>query len=108
MGWMHCGKDSLGRDIGYGASAHCDQPECNAEIDRGLGHVCGDMHGGGEYGCGKYFCGSHLYFVASEQRCELCKERGVCPDCEGMGELTNDEDWDTVLCDTCDGEGYLE
>ena len=31
---------------------------CDEVIDRGLGYICGRMHGG-EGGCGRYFCGEH-------------------------------------------------
>jgi hypothetical protein len=58
MGWAFCGTDDRGREIGYGVAATCDYPGCEEPIDRGLGYVCGTMHGG-EQGCGRYFCGSH-------------------------------------------------
>lgn len=58
MGWAYCGQDDAGREIGYGVIAACDSPGCAEEIDRGLGCVCGTMHGG-EGGCGKYFCEAH-------------------------------------------------
>ena len=59
------------RDIGYGVPAYCDHPRCNAEIDRGLGHVCGGEPYGGEKGCGLYFCGEHLLGY-QPQRCPKC------------------------------------
>lgn len=60
MGWAYCGEDDDGRPIGYGVAATCDHPGCVAEIDRGLGYVCGPMHGSGnEWGCGRYYCGEH-------------------------------------------------
>lgn len=59
MGWAFCGTDDAGREIGYGVIAVCDFPGCETEINRGLGCVCGDMHGGGNNGCGMYFCGKH-------------------------------------------------
>lgn len=45
------------RDVGYGVPAICDHPDCNAEIDRGMGYACG----GGLPGdaCGRYFCTEH-------------------------------------------------
>lgn len=61
MGW------SLGydlhwkRDVGYGVPALCDHPDCDKEIDRGLGYVCGGEPYGGDHGCGLYFCGAHLW-----------------------------------------------
>jgi hypothetical protein len=58
MGWAYCGEDDKGRPIGYGVAAACDHPACTEEIDRGLGRVCGTMHGG-ESGCGGYYCEKH-------------------------------------------------
>lgn len=48
-----------GRDIGYGVPAICDQPGCQARIDRGLSYVCGSAPYGGEVGCGLFFCSAH-------------------------------------------------
>ena len=59
MGWGDCGTDSEGRNIGYVWPAICDHPNCEVEIDRGLGYACGDMHGESEWYCEKYFCGEH-------------------------------------------------
>lgn len=70
MGWADCG-EFLGRPIGYGVDATCDYPGCEEEIDRGLAHVCGRMHGG-DNGCGGYFCHKHLYFGFPNQMCEEC------------------------------------
>lgn len=61
MGWGHCGTDDKGREIGYCIQATCDEPGCDAEVDRGLAYVCGRMHGGDEYTCGGYFCEKHLF-----------------------------------------------
>lgn len=111
MGWATCGKDDLGRDIGYAIEAICDLPSCDEKIDRGLYYCCGDMHGGGEYGCGRYFCGEHIYFGGPESLCAACleeweKNSDNCPACEGKGgrcpELCtygfNDVD---TICDDC-------
>lgn len=59
MGWGDCGTDSKGRPIGYAFPAICDQPECVAQIDRGLSYACGGMHGE-DPGCEEYFCETHL------------------------------------------------
>ncbi len=61
------------RDIGYGVPAYCDHPKCHAEIDRGLGCVCGGQPYGGEKGCGLYFCGEHLW--SPGQLCNRCWRR---------------------------------
>lgn len=60
VGWSLGYDSNWQRDIGYGVPAICDQPDCNAEIDRGLGYVCGGDPYGGEYGCGLFFCPRHL------------------------------------------------
>lgn len=61
MGWSLGHDPNWGRDIGYGVPATCDHPGCGAEIDRGLGNVCGRPHPyGGEDGCGLFFCSDHL------------------------------------------------
>ncbi len=59
MGWGDCGTDSEGRPIGYVFEAVCDEPGCDAKIDRGLSYACGDMHGATEAGCEEYFCEQH-------------------------------------------------
>jgi hypothetical protein len=77
MGWAYCGKDEDGRDIGYSVEAKCDEPGCDADIDRGLSYVCGGMHGGDGVGCGKYFCGKHLFYGSPDdcrETYQLCKK----------------------------------
>lgn len=70
MGWS-IGYDSMWqRDIGYGVPAYCDHPDCDAEIDRGLGYVCGGEPYGGDKGCGLYFCGRH----GGGFLCERCED----------------------------------
>jgi len=69
MGWAYCGTDDYGREIGYGIGATCDQRGCDEVIDRGLGYVCGPMHGGDEGGCGRYFCGEHSGHVGPRGGC---------------------------------------
>ena len=72
MGWS-IGYDSIwNRDIGYGVPAYCDHPDCNEEINRGLGYVCGTHPYGGEHGCGLFFCGAHMHFSEEAQLCEKC------------------------------------
>lgn len=67
MGWSLGYDTTWHRDIGYGVPAYCDHPECSAEIDRGLGYVCGNAPYGGEHGCGLFFCGNHM------RACNLCE-----------------------------------
>ena len=64
-------EDSAARDLGverwagYGVPAVCDQPECAASIDRGLGYRCES--------CGLSFCSSHLYIGGGDpQMCQRC------------------------------------
>lgn len=83
-----------GRDIGYGVPAICDHPECNEEIDRGLGYVCGGNVYGGENGCGLFFCGKHLLPTL----CDRCLEGGdpftPTPDTEEwINHKLTDESW---------------
>ncbi|GBU19383.1 MULTISPECIES: hypothetical protein [Methylobacterium] len=79
MGWAVGYDDRLSRDVGYGVPAKCDHPGCDAEIDRGLAHICGGDPYGGEHGCGLHFCGSHLFMSGRRsehpgrpQLCEAC------------------------------------
>ena len=68
MSWAVGYDSKWKRDIGYGVPAKCDHPGCDAEIDRGLGYVCGDDVYGGVDGCGLFFCGKHLFPML----CERC------------------------------------
>jgi hypothetical protein len=73
MGWsLGTGKD--GRDIGYGVPALCDQPRCNAKINRGLSFICGMINTDGEdRGCGLHFCPLHLrHSPKFGQLCSRC------------------------------------
>ena len=81
MGWS-IGYDSCwNRDIGYGVPAVCDHPKCNAEIDRGLAHVCGTEPYGGEIGCGLYFCQEHLYYHNRRMSNGVVETVQLCPKC---------------------------
>lgn len=80
MGWANCGTDSKGRPIGYAHGATCDHPGCNKRINRGLAHVCGDMHGDDEISCEGYFCQEHrIGLIKRDGRyfdvCEPCEAR---------------------------------
>jgi hypothetical protein len=72
MGWAVGYDFNWHRDIGYGVPALCDQPECNNEINRGLGYVCGGAPYGDEAGCGLFFCDEHLTYNELAQCCERC------------------------------------
>lgn len=50
-----------GREVGYNIADICNKSGCMQTIDRGLGYLCGSMHGDPEDGCGDYFCGDHSY-----------------------------------------------
>jgi hypothetical protein len=76
MGWSLGYDDNWKRDIGYGVPAHCDHPGCSAEIDRGLGYVCGGEPYGGEHGCGLFVCSEHTYGNSKcWQLCRHCADR---------------------------------
>lgn len=75
MSWAHGIVN--GREVGYSVEATCDHPECDAQIDRGLGYVCGNIPGDG-LGCGNFFCESHLHFTNRDeprQACLACMKR---------------------------------
>ncbi len=67
MGWSIGYDSNWQRDIGYGVPATCDHPECGAEIDRGLSHVCGGNPYGEPDGCGLFFCGDHLFPILCDE-----------------------------------------
>lgn len=69
MGWAVGYDDTWQRDIGWGVPALCDHPDCNEEINRGLGCVCGGEPYGGDDGCGLFFCEGHLSYNVSCERC---------------------------------------
>jgi hypothetical protein len=69
MGWAY-GIAHDGREIGYGVEATCDQPGCDAKIDRGIGYLCGGhdalgvvIDGADGPSCGKYYCPEHNYDI---------------------------------------------
>lgn len=63
LNWKDCGEDIKGRAIGSAVRGSCDYPGCFQEIDRGVTHACGGMHGNLDGGCHGYFCKKHLYKV---------------------------------------------
>lgn len=118
MGWMHCGTDSRGREIGYGVSARCDHPGCDVEIDRGLAYACGGMHGTND-GCEGYFCEKHRNQYLADSLtgsiyggsvCQSChdsfvKENGpICPECAGDGTVGMGG---VETCQSCGGSGLV-
>lgn len=80
MGYAHYALPD-GREAGYAVEDICNQDDCDTEIDRGLGHLCGQTPGGDEFGCGKYFCDEHLY-VGEESgwRCKACLDAQTIDD----------------------------
>jgi hypothetical protein len=82
MGWSIGYDNNWERDIGYGVPAICDHPDCNEEIDRGLGYVCGGEPYGGEFGCGLHFCDEHLKVVKHTEYKEEDKFIFKCERCE--------------------------
>lgn len=70
MSWAIGYDSNWNRDIGYGVPSICDHPNCNKEIDRGLGYVCGNDPYGGDDGCGLFFCDKHK----GAELCERCEK----------------------------------
>lgn len=87
MGWGNCGLDGKGRPIGYMHEATCDHPGCNEKIDRGLGYVCGEMHGEDEVSCEGYFCSEHR----SDHVDHCGTVVSICSSC--AGQLIESGDW---------------
>ncbi len=81
MGWSIGYDENWGRDIGYTVPSICDHPNCNEEIDRGLGYVCGSDPYGGEHGCGLYFCRDHLLWAEDDK-----DNKDLCFRCYGNDE----------------------
>jgi hypothetical protein len=77
MGWAGPFQLADGRMGGYAVRASCDREDCEAEVDRGLAYVCGEMHDGDENSCGGYFCPDHLFMGIGlpNQMCEACADR---------------------------------
>lgn len=67
-------------EAGYGIDATCEEPGCDADIDRGLAHLCGQQPGGDEHGCGGYYCAKHLFMGPSDETGDLC---GRCQERHG-------------------------
>lgn len=89
MGWAVGYED--GRWVGYGVPAACDMPECETEIDRGMGYKCeewvdyeyqrhGELIEAPKFlddeteelevekdGCGLFFCPDHQHHPDHEQ-----------------------------------------
>ena len=78
MGWSIGYDAHWERDVGYGVPCLCDHPDCNEEINRGLGYVCGGEPFGGDF-CGLYFCGKHMFYDADAetQLCERCVQSDI-------------------------------
>jgi hypothetical protein len=70
MSWAIGYDEERKRDVGYGVPAKCDHPGCAADIDRGLGYICGEEPGGGEHGCGLFICSTHTH--SNNDCCQLC------------------------------------
>jgi hypothetical protein len=86
VGWADCGTDSKGRPIGYAHAATCDEPGCEAKIDRGLAYKCGPMHGEDVYNCEDYFCERHRVCVQLPDGTET----GLCRACREALEIDDD------------------
>ena len=98
MSWAIGFDPNWKRWVGYGVPAICDHPKCSAEIDRGLGYVCGADIYGGVRGCGLFFCPDHLRYNGGTSVCTPClyrkppypmKEDSI----EWVRHLLTDESW---------------
>lgn len=113
-----------GREAGYAVEATCDEPGCDAAIDRGLAYLCGQMPGGDEYGCGGYFCPDHLELGGTRMAPDEAHPKGYavstcarcadpdCPECDGSGFLVEPdrgpgEMLGLLECGTCAGVGRV-
>lgn len=77
MGWSVGYDYGLKRDIGYLVPTYCEQPDCTAEISRGVGYACGGDHCVSAQTCGMYFCEAHLkYSYTPDGRDDLRDESG--------------------------------
>jgi hypothetical protein len=91
------GYASYATALGPGGYAHtdtCHQPECDAEIDRGLAYLCGPTPGSpSEVGCGRWFCAGHLYVALSDDVADLIGPGGgLCLPCLNAANDESDED----------------
>jgi len=78
MGWSY-GHNVEGEEVGYSVPAVCNEPGCEAKIDRGLSYTCGglDGHSGVIGTCGKPFCSEHLLYgskLSHDAVCSRCYE----------------------------------
>jgi hypothetical protein len=77
---------------GYAVEDVCHEDGCSAEIDRGLGYLCGSEPGRpDEHGCGKWFCEEHLYIPPAEVK---SSGGGLCGACILKYDGVDDEDAD--------------
>lgn len=91
MGWALCGRNDHGQEMGYGVEATCDEPGCDAVIDRGLAHVCGTMHEDPDT-CHRYYCGEHLILADVGPGGGLCARCYAEQERDGVLEDDNAED----------------
>lgn len=105
MGWAVGDDPDRDRHIGYGVPATCDQPECGADIHRGMAYACGGGVMGAFDNCGLFFCSRHLSCFAEndgdggEWVCARCADDlppfEPSPDtAEWVQHLLTDESWD--------------
>jgi hypothetical protein len=81
-----------GRDQGYGVPAKCDHPDCDEDIDRGMGFACG---GDPMENCGLFFCHNHRRHDVDPEADWTIENRhtfGVCERC-----ATRQEPFDPTL-----------
>ena len=108
MGWAVGWEPNTRRWRGYGVPAVCEEPGCDAKIDRGLAYACGGLDG-----CGRFFCKEHLYssYEIIEAGLAVAEGEFVCARClewaepypckpetvEWLTHVLTDESWEQWL-----------
>jgi hypothetical protein len=93
-----------GREAGYAVEDVCNRDDCHEKIDRGLGHLCGELPGD-ERGCGKYFCSAHLYYLGGRYELPHINDDGYPAICDACHSKVIETQWREPLRAMCDRYG---
>lgn len=67
-----------GKECGYMVDAVCEEPGCNAPINRGLSYACGGVPGEVDGFCDGYFCFDHLFMASGRHAtCRPCRVENI-------------------------------
>lgn len=105
VGGFGYGTDGSPRPAGYMVQATCDRRGCDAEINRGLGYLCGEVphdRWDDEPGCGRYYCEDHGGWVGPRGG---CAHRGIKAWGRVLSDLVPNPDGSVVCCDREGHEG---